>query len=89
MQRVLPTGVASADRLELREVPVPEPGSGEVRVWVNSVPVNARDETDGRHGRGRRPDRGARPAPVIDRTFDLGEVRRCTQWPTAILADSP
>lgn len=79
MQWVLPTGVASADGLELRDVPVPEPGSGEVRVRVNSVPINGRDETDGRHGRGRRPDRGARPAPVIDCTFDLGEVGRCKQ----------
>lgn len=40
---VLPAGVTEADGLLQREVPVPEPGVGEVRIRVRAVSINARD----------------------------------------------
>ena len=42
-QWFLPAGVTDADGLQQREVPVPEPAAGEVRVRVRAVSINARD----------------------------------------------
>lgn len=42
-QWLLPAGVTDADGLVLRQVPVPEPAAGEVRIRTRAVSINARD----------------------------------------------
>ncbi|CAA9425346.1 MAG: Alcohol dehydrogenase [uncultured Quadrisphaera sp.] len=78
-QWLLPAGVTDAEGLVLREVPVPEPGPGEVRITVRAVSINARDALILAGPFGRAGDRDLVPLSDVAGEIDaVGEG--VTQW---------